>query len=123
VLNGGSGGIQPDQVVYPLGVTPLGAVLETSGAFPTFATEWLKGHSGTGASFEVSNEMLDQFQLELSQNNIRPSIGDWSKESEWIRSRLKQEILNQAVGVEKGDEVEMQVDPQVKAALAAIASR
>jgi hypothetical protein len=67
--------------------------------------------------------MLDQFQLELSQNNIRPSIGDWSKESEWIRSRLKQEILNQAVGVEKGDEVEMQVDPQVKAALAAIASR
>jgi carboxyl-terminal processing protease len=123
VLNGGSGGIQPDQVVYPLGVTPLGAVLETSGAFPTFATEWLKGHSGTGASFEVSNEMLDQFQLELSQNNIRPSIGDWSKESEWIRSRLKQEILNQAVGVEKGDEVEMQVDPQVKAARAAIASR
>jgi hypothetical protein len=30
---------------------------------------------------------------------------------------LKQEILNQAMGVEKGDEVEMQRYPQVQAAL------
>jgi hypothetical protein len=31
---------------------------------------------------------------------------------------LKQEILNQAIGVAKGDEVEAQRDPAVRAALA-----
>ena len=56
----------------------------------------------------------------LSQNNIRPSVGEWSQERDWIRSRLTQEILNQALGVAKGDEVEAKMDPQVLAAMKAI---
>ena len=36
---------------------------------------------------------------------------------EWIRERLKQEIFNQALGVAKGDEIEVRRDPVVLGAL------
>ncbi|MGH9628810.1 MAG: S41 family peptidase [Bryobacteraceae bacterium] len=116
----GGGGIQPDRVVPPEGVTRLRAVLEATGSFTSFATSYLQKHRNVSPDLEIDSGILDEFQAVLSQNNIRPGIGEWSQEREWIRSRLEQEILNQAVGVEKGDEVEAQRDPQVEAALEAI---
>jgi len=116
----GGGGIQPDQLVYPAGATPLRAVLESSGAFPTFATSYIRKNSHIQGDFEAPSAALDEFQVMLSQNNIRPSVGEWSQERDWIRNRLTQEILNQALGVAKGDEVEAKMDPQVLAAMKAI---
>ena len=39
-----------------------------------------------------------------------------------ITSRLKQEILNQSVGVDAGDELEVERDPVVRRALAVLTS-
>jgi carboxyl-terminal processing protease len=47
-------------------------------------------------------------------------VGEWVRERAWVQSRLKQEIFNQALGVAKGDEVEAQRDPAVRAALSKI---
>jgi carboxyl-terminal processing protease len=47
-------------------------------------------------------------------------LNDWLRDKSWIASRLTQEILTLAFGVEKGDEVEAQRDPVVQAALARI---
>ena len=116
----GGGGIQPDQIVHPDGVTPLRAVLETTGAFPNFATSYVRRHDDIKGDFEAPSTVLDEFRVLLSQNNIRPSVSEWSQESDWIRNRLSQEILNQALGVATGDEVEAKMDPQVQAALKAI---
>jgi carboxyl-terminal processing protease len=116
----GGGGIQPDQIVHPEGVSQLRAVLEGTGSFPTFATAYIRQHPDLKSDFEAPSAVLDEFRVLLSQNNIQPSVGEWSKESDWIRNRLTQEILNQAFGVAKGDEVEAKIDPQVQAALKAI---
>ncbi len=113
----GGGGIQPDFVVYPEVNSRLGMVIEATGSFPSFATEYVQRVKKLPEPFEVTPAILDEFQLYLSQRNIRPSIGDWSRDREWITNRLKQEILNQAVSVEKGDEVELERDPVVKKAL------
>jgi len=40
-----------------------------------------------------------------------------------MRSRLKQEILNQSVGVEAGDEVELRRDPVMRRALEKLAGQ
>lgn len=114
----GGGGIQPDVVVPPERYSRLRAVLDASGSLATFATSFLQKHRNVDSTFEVTAELLDEFQSFLSQRNIRPNVGEWIAEREWIRSRLKQEILNQALGVEKGDEVEAQRDPQIQRALA-----
>ena len=45
---------------------------------------------------------------------------EWIENRDFIQSRLKTEIYNLALGVEKGDEVEAQSDPQIQKALEAV---
>lgn len=120
---GGTGGLTPDQVVLPEGMTQLRAVLDATGSFTMFATEYVQRVRSIPEDFEVSPAILDEFQTKLSSRNIRPGLAEWSRERDWIQSRLKQEILNQGVSVAKGDEIELQRDPVALAALAAIGAR
>ncbi len=112
-----SGGIQPDLTVYPEPANHFRAVVEAGGWLPSFATEYTRQHKVT-EEFEVTPELLDRFQIYLSDRRIRPGVEEWSRERGWIRNRLKTEIFNQALGVAKGDEVEAQRDPVILAALA-----
>jgi len=121
--SGGTGGLTPDQVVAPEAMTQLRAVLDATGSFTTFATEYVQRVRSIQENFEVTPAILDEFQTMLSARNIRPGLAEWSRERDWIQSRLKQEILNQGVSVAKGDEIELQRDPVALAALAAIGVR
>lgn len=112
----GGGGIVPDEIVYPPGMTRLRAVLDGSGSFTTFATEYVHSHK-VAEDFQVTPGMLDDFKVFLSQHNIQPGVAEWTAEREFIQSRLKQEIFNQSLGVEKGDEVEAERDPMILKAL------
>jgi carboxyl-terminal processing protease len=112
----GGGGIQPDVVVYPPQMNRLRAVLDASGSFPSFATQYLAKNK-VAEDFEVTPQLLDQFQVYLSERNIQPGISEWTAEREFVTNRLKTEIFNQAFGVEKGDEVEAHRDPAIQKAL------
>jgi carboxyl-terminal processing protease len=115
----GGGGIVPDDVVHPPPMTRLRAVLDGSGSFTTFATDYVHNHK-VAEDFEVTAALLDDFQVFLSQREIQPSVAEWSAEREFIENRLKTEIFNLALGVEKGDEVEAQRDPVILKALEVI---
>lgn len=119
----GGGGIRPDHLVLPEAPTRLRMVLEATGSFTSFATEALRKHRPLPEDFEVSPELLDEFQTYLAQRSIQPSVSEWSADREWIRSRLKQEIYNQAFGVARGDEVEIRRDPAVRRAAELLRSR
>ncbi len=108
----GGGGIQPDIVVYMPPTNRLRAVLDASASFTNFATEYLRTHK-VDQDFEVSPELLDQFRVFLSDREIRPGLTEWLPERDFISNRLKTELFNQAIGVEKGDEVEAQRDPVI----------
>jgi carboxyl-terminal processing protease len=114
----GGGGIQPDEVVQPPPMSRLRMVLDASGAFTGFATEYLQKNNKPPANFEIAPQLMDEFQVYLSARNIRPGVGEWVSERQWIEGRLKQEIINLAYGVEKGDEIEMRLDPVVTRAVA-----
>jgi carboxyl-terminal processing protease len=118
----GGGGIQPDIAVTPPALTRLETVLEASGVVTSFATQFLSGHSPLPEQFEVTPDILDDFKVFLSSHRIQPNVGEWSNTLTWVASRLKEEIVTQARGVDKGDEVEAQRDPQVQAALKALSS-
>lgn len=117
----GGGGIQPDIVVYPSVTNRLRNVLDASASFTNFATEFLRSHK-IDAEFEVTPEMLDQFRVFLSDRQIRPGLGEWLAEREFVSNRLKTEVFNQAFGVEKGDEVEAERDPVILKALEVISA-
>jgi carboxyl-terminal processing protease len=117
----GGGGIQPDILVYPPAVNRLRAVLDASGSFTNFATEYLSGHKVT-PEFDVTSQLLNDFQVFLSARGIQPGVAEWSTERDFVSNRLKTEIFNQAFGVEKGDEVEAQRDPVIQKALDVLGS-
>jgi carboxyl-terminal processing protease len=117
----GGGGIQPDYVVYLPSSNRLRQALDASGSFTNFATDFLHANK-IGQDFEVTPQLLDQFQVYLSAHEIRPGVAEWSIEQAFIVNRLKTEIFNQAFGVEKGDEVEAQRDPVIQKALEVIGS-
>jgi carboxyl-terminal processing protease len=116
----GGGGIMPDAVVYPPGVSRLKAALEGSASFTSFATDYTQKHQVTG-TFDVTPALLDDFHTFLAEHGIQPSLSEWSSELDFIQNRLKTEIFNQALGVAKGDEVEAQRDPQIQRAVGLIA--
>ena len=112
----GGGGILPDEIVLPESTTQFRAVVDASAILTTFATQYTLKHK-IDETFEITPALLDEVQVFLSESRIRPSLAEWSRERDWISSRVKQEILNQALGVEKGDEVELKRDPVVLRAM------
>jgi carboxyl-terminal processing protease len=112
----GGGGIQPDETVEPPEMSRLEMVLDASGSITSFASEYVPAHD-IPANFEVAPELLDELRAFLSARRIQPAVGDFLKDRAWIQSRLKQEIFNLKFGVAKGDEVEMQRDVVVQAAV------
>jgi carboxyl-terminal processing protease len=118
----GGGGIQPDVAIGPEPPTRLRVALDASGILTSFATEFIQKHE-TKPDFEVTAAILEEFEVYAGQRSIQPSVGEWSQERGWLQSRLKQEIFNQALGVAKGDEVEAQRDPAVRAAIERLVAR
>jgi carboxyl-terminal processing protease len=116
--NRGAGGIEPDRTLESSRYTPLRAFLDSSGAITAFTTEWVRKGVPVTPSFIVPPDLVDDFRVWLSARKIQPGIADWSADLNWVRSRLHQEIFNQTLGVEKGDEVEASRDLQVQAAVA-----
>ena len=112
----GGGGIIPDVVVSAPTPSKLRFVMERSASFTSFATEFLKTNTVT-PDFEVTPQILDLFQSYLSERQIQPSLAEWGHERSFIQIRLKTEIFNQSLGVEKGDEVDSQRDPAIQQAL------
>ena len=112
----GGGGIQPDEVVEPAELSRLETVLDASGALTTFAGEYVRS-SRHRPDFDVTPELLDELRVALSTQHIQPGVSEFLRDRPWIQSRLKQEITNLKFGVAKGDEVEMQRDAVVRAAL------
>lgn len=115
----GGGGIQPDVLVSQAPLTRLETVLDASGAITSFATRYLSTHS-LPENFEITPGIIDDFKVFLSARRIQPGVGEWSNERSWVSHRLLEEIVTQARGVAKGDEVEAENDPQVQAALHAV---
>ena len=112
----GGGGIRPDEIVYPASQSRLQIALEASGSLTSFAGEYLRTLA-TGDDAQITSEMLDELKVFLSERSIQPSVADWLSHRDWIASRLRQEIVNLKFGVARGDEIEIQRDPVIQAAL------
>jgi len=98
------------------GLTPFSVVLEESGAFTSFSTEFIRDHKIT-EGWELSGQVLDQFREWLYERRIQPDLKEWLSNRTFIETRLKTEIYNLALGVAKGDEVEAKSDAQIQKAL------
>ena len=68
----GGGGIQPDIVVFPPRMTRLRAVLDAARRSPTSPPN-ICGTNKITEDFEVTSQMLGEFQVFLSERGIQPA--------------------------------------------------
>jgi len=115
----GGGGIVPDIAAYPVEMDRFRNVLEGTASFTQFAAEYVRGKK-IEVGYELPGEALDQFRAWLGERQILPSLLEWARNSEYISTRLLNEVYNLTLGVEKGDEIEARIDPPVQRALEAV---
>jgi len=117
----GGGGIRPDFVVTPEPLTRLHVALMASGSFTSFATQYLRSHK-IDQDFEVTPSVIDEFEAYCATIDIQPGPAGWASQGAYLRNRIKTEIFNQAFGVERGDQIELQRDPLILKALEILGS-
>ena len=110
------GGITPDVEIPSRKLDPWLAFLNQTGAFTNFASEYLTLHGRVDKSFEPDAAMLEDFREFLTRGGIRTPEEYWAKDQDYLRLRIKVELLNLVFGLSTGEEVETKGDPQVQKA-------
>ncbi len=111
-----SGGIAPDVEIPSRKLDPWLAFLNQTGTFTNFASEYLTLHGRANRSFEPDAAMLGDFKEFLTQGGVRTPEEFWGKDQDYVRLRIKVELLNLVSGLSSGEEVETKGDPQVQKA-------
>jgi len=112
----GGGGITPDVKIDPLKSNHFQDTLLQHYAFFNFAKHYVLSHQ-PGKSFEVDDNVLQDFRKFLDQEKIAYTEADLVQNNDWVRSSIKSEIFVDAFGQDEGLKVRAESDPQVMKAL------
>ena len=112
------GGIVPDVAIPDHELDPWVTFLNQHGFFTSFASDYLTLHRQVGESFEPDEKTLEDFKDFLTRQEIQTPEEYWTPDEEYLRLRIKAEVLSLVFGLAAGDEVEVKGDPQVQSALA-----
>jgi carboxyl-terminal processing protease len=110
------GGIAPDVEIPSRKLDPWVTFLNQTGIFTNFASEDLALHGRANRSFEPDAAMLEDFKEFLSRGGVRTPEEYWDNDQDYLRLRIKVELLNLVSGLSSGEEVETKGDPQVQKA-------
>ncbi len=110
------GGITPDVPLEAQPDDPWLVFITQRGYLTGYAETYLTSHGKLAEPFDVSPEMLEDFKASLMRNGVRVPDEYWSKDQDKLKLRLRVELTNLVYGLEKGDRLETQGDPQVQKA-------
>jgi carboxyl-terminal processing protease len=108
------GGVTPDVEVPPRGNDSWLVFLEQHGAFTDFATTYRSENAQVSRSFQPDNQTLSDFRDFLHRNNVSTPDQFWNADQEYLKLRIRTELMNITYGLQLGDEVATQADPQVE---------
>ncbi len=113
---GETGGIRPDVPAAAPQLDPWTRFLDQSTAFVNFAQHYLQNWDVGGEEFEIPAEGMERFQAFLMGVGIKIPLGSWETNQAYMKMRIKSELFNLTLGLEKGDEVLVRADPVVRKA-------
>ncbi len=111
------GGITPDVTIPARTLDPWAAFIEQRGSFVNFSSEFLTLSGRVDRSFQPGTQVLEKFRQYLTRHRIRVPEEYWGQDQEYLKLRIKAEVLNLVFGLTLGDEVETRGDPQVQKAV------
>lgn len=111
------GGITPDVVIPPRTLDPWLVFLNEHGLFTDFASQYLTYHTDVKKSFEPDSDAMTEFQTYLTTHQVRVPAEYWATDQEYLKLRIKMEVLSLVFGLDAANQVEIKGDPQVQQAL------
>jgi carboxyl-terminal processing protease len=110
------GGIAPDVEIPSRKLDPWVTFLNQTGLFTNFASDYLALHGRANRSLEPDAAMLEDFKDFLSREGVLTPEEYWGKDQDYLKLRIKVELLSLVSGLSSGEEVETKGDPQVQKA-------
>ena len=112
----GGDGITPDVKLPNRKRNPFQDYLLAHFVFANFAQDYASHHPIT-KSFEVTDQVLQDFRNYLSQHQLSYSEAQLSQNLDWIKGEIKTELFTDAFGLEQGQVTRVETDPDVIEAL------
>jgi carboxyl-terminal processing protease len=113
----GGGGIRPDVLVDPDPTSKFVDQLQRGQAFFHFAVEYNTRHKGLARGFEVTPEMLSEFQQFLDRRKIAWTASDFESDRARVVSEVRQAISSTLWGLQEGYKINVEIDRQVQRAI------
>ena len=113
----GGGGITPDVRVSDPTLTPTQEHLLQREVFPNFAKYYLGVHKTIPKDFQATDAVLDEFTQFLGKENIPFSAQDMKDNLDFVKSRIRYQLVESIYGVDEANKIAIESDPLVEKAL------
>lgn len=117
----GGGGITPDEKFTPPKWNKFQSEIERRFTFFTFTAKYFGQHElKLPAAWNPDQKLMDDFHAYLLKENVPFTEGDFAENNDWLKQRLKREMLITASGVEESRKYAIETDPVVLKAVDSI---
>lgn len=114
----GGGGITPDIKVPPKTLTPTERTLVRNAAFFKFAQSYLATHKTIPRDFQVTPDVLAEFQKFLAAQQIPVSSENLNTALDFVRQHIQVQLIEDIYGQNVADRISVEDDPLVQDAIA-----
>jgi len=90
--------------------------LDQRGAFTDFAADYRSLHEQIPMSFQPDDQTLADFQDFLHRSGVRTPEEYWDQDRDYLKLRIRVELMNVIYGLQVGDQVDTEGDPEVQGA-------
>lgn len=108
------GGVSPDVEVLPRRSDSWLEFLEQRGAFTEFASRYRGENAQVSRSFQPDDQTLSDFHDFLHRNGVSTPDQYWNADQDYLKLRIRTELMNITYGLQVGDELATEADPQVE---------
>jgi carboxyl-terminal processing protease len=123
----GGGGITPDILVPTPKPTKFQDAMYRADVFypveqgvGSFTRYYLGTKPAISHSFEVDDQVLQEFRDYVAHANIRYTEPEFAENLDWIKRKIKQEVFMSSYGTQEGFKILLEADPQVQKAIEAV---
>jgi carboxyl-terminal processing protease len=123
----GGGGITPDIVVatpklnhFQENLFRADVFYPYEGGVGGFTRFYMGNKPVVTREFEANDDVMKAFRDFLAKHNVRYTEPDMSENLDWVKRKIRQEVLVSNFGMQEGFKVQLEADPQVQKAVEAI---
>jgi carboxyl-terminal processing protease len=113
----GGGGITPDVRYEEPKLTPTEDLLMQHSAFAEFGLYYLGIHKTIPKDFQVTDAVIQEFRQFLADRKIQASDADLNATSDFIRTRIRLQLVNSIFGETEASRIGIGNDPLVQKAV------